>query len=305
MASFGLKVIRFGFAAAGRMAPAIGARLAYRLFCLTDSRKPKGEKQRQAHAAGRAILASARQVRLSLAAGSVMTHHVAAVDRTAPRVLVVHGWGSQAAYLARMAAGLSAAGLDVVVLDLPGHGLSSGRTLDIRRAVESILAASRQYGGFDAIIGHSFGGAASLTAVSGLLACYPKVKTGKLVLIGAPSRLDFIFEGFARMAGLSAAMLRRLEDEAERSIGAHPTAFDGVILAPKADIPVLVIHAEDDKEVSADHARRYEGLSDKIELVWANGLGHRRIVSDDGVISLVATWVRESREHSTPMAAAG
>lgn len=291
MASFGLKVIRFGLGMAVRISPDRGARLAYRLFCRTDSRRPKGKKQRLAHAEGARLLSGARQVRLSLTGGSVMTYHLPPSRPGAPRVLLVHGWGSQAVYLSRMAKGLSEQGLEVVVLDLPGHGLSSGRTLDIRRAVEAIRAATSQYEGFDAIIGHSFGGAATLTAASGLLDGCPQVRTGRLVLIGAPSRLDFIFKGFADVAGLSDGMLRRVESEAMRVTGVHPSEFDGIKLAARADVPVLVVHAEDDKEVAADNARRYEGVSDRISVVWANGSGHRRIVSDEAVIRLVGAWI--------------
>jgi pimeloyl-ACP methyl ester carboxylesterase len=291
MASFGLKVTRLGFGVASRLLPERTARIAYCLFCRTDGRKPKGAKAAKVHAEGLRILAKAEQTRLAVTDGSVTTHRFRAGSEAAPRVLVVHGWGSQAVYLARMAEGLSAKGLDVTVLDLPGHGLSSGRTLDIRRAVEALLAASRQAGGFDAIVGHSFGGAATLTAVSGLLSCFPAVKTERLVLIGAPSRLDFIFEGFARVVGLSRDMLQRLEAEAEKVTGVHPARFDGVTLAMKANVPLLVIHAEDDKEVPAENARRYEGASDKIAVSWANGLGHRRIVSDNGVIATIGDFV--------------
>lgn len=297
--SLGFKIIRFGLRVADRLAPNARAWLAYRLFCSTDGRQPKGEKQKRVYADGLALLAQARQMRLVIPTGTVMTYHFEATVTNAQRVLIVHGWGSQAVYLARMAHGLAGAGLEVVVLDLPGHGLSSGRTLDIGRAVEAIAAANRHYRGFDAIVGHSFGGAASLIAVSGLLSTVARVGTNRLVLIGAPSRLDFIFRGFADTVGLSEASLRRLEMQAERRTGVHPMQFDGPVLALKADIPVLVIHAEDDKEVAAENARRYEDLSGKIELLWANGLGHRRIVSDSAVIAATATFIHR-KEESPP-----
>lgn len=301
--SIALKITRFGFRIADRLAPAATARLAYRLFCATDSRQPKGEKQKRVYSEGRTLLAEARQTRLSTPTGTVTTHHFVVPGTSASRVLIVHGWGSQAAYLARMAKGLADAGLEVVVLDLPGHGLSSGRRLDIRRAVEAIAAADRAYHGFDAIVGHSFGGAASLIAVSGLLSAVSRVGTSRLVLIGAPSRLDFIFRGFADTVGLSNAALGRLEIQAERRTGVHPAQFDGPALALKADIPVLVVHAEDDKEVAAENARRYEGLSRKIDLLWANGLGHRRIVSDDTVIAAIADYLHRD-EKARPSGAA-
>ncbi|TIX33931.1 MAG: alpha/beta hydrolase, partial [Mesorhizobium sp.] len=49
-------------------------------------------------------------------------------------------------------------------------------------------------------------------------------------------------------------------------------------------VPTLVIHAPDDREVSADHATRYAGAGDHVSLHWADGLGHRRILADKGVV---------------------
>lgn len=290
MTSFALSVIRLGLKAVATVSPERGARLAYRLFCTTDNPRPKGAKQRAAHAEGQAILSGAKAVQLALTDCTAMTYLFEA-EKSAPRVLVVHGWGSGAAYLAPLARGLHAAGNRVVALDLPGHGRSGGRILDMRRAVEAIGAAAREHGPFDAIVAHSFGGAATIAATSGLIACVPRVKAGRLVIIGAPSRLDFIFKGFARMMGLSKAMLARMEEQARRETGLHPDSFDGARLVSRLGIPTLIVHAHDDKEVPADNAKAYEGVSPAIAVHWADGLGHRRIVRDERVIEGVAAFI--------------
>ncbi len=296
MAPFALSVIRFGLKAVSILSPEHGARLAYRLFCTTDSRMPKGDKQKAAHAEGEAILSRTRQVRLSLSDCSAMTYLFETGDAPrAQRVLVVHGWGSGAAYLAPMAAGLHAAGHRVVALDLPGHGRSSGRILDMRRAVEAVQAASREHGPFDAIVAHSFGGAATIAATSGLIACVKRVPVGRLVIIGAPSRLDFIFGGFARIMRLGKDMLRRLEEQAQRGTGLHPRMFDGARLVSRLGVPALIIHAHDDKEVPADNAEAYQQVSPQISVHWADGLGHRRIVRDAGVIADIAAFIAEGQ----------
>ena len=61
---------------------------------------------------------------------------------------------------------------------------------------------------------------------------------------------------------------------------------------------VLVIHAEDDKEVPADHARRYGAVGPNVELHWANGLGHRRIVSAAPVIERITEFLWERRKEA-------
>lgn len=296
MASFALSVIRLGLRLVSTVSPEHGGRLAYRLFCTTDSRKPKGAKQREAHAEGMRLLSGAKAARMSLSDCSVMAHRFdGALPSDAPRVLVVHGWGSGAAYLAPMAKGLHEAGNRVVALDLPGHGQSSGRILDMRRAVEAIQAAAREHGPFDAIVAHSFGGAATIAATSGLIACVPRTQAGRLVIIGAPSRLDFIFGGFARIMRLGPAMLERVERQAEIGTGLHPARFDGARLVASLGVPALIVHAQDDKEVPADNAAAYEGRSPRIRVMWANGLGHRRIVRDAGIISAIAAFIAEGR----------
>ena len=57
---------------------------------------------------------------------------------------------------------------------------------------------------------------------------------------------------------------------------------------------MLVIHAEDDKEVSVDHACRFLERDIPAQVLWANGYGHRRIVSAPEVISNVVGFLMES-----------
>lgn len=298
MASFGLHVIRHGLALASAVSPALGAKLAYRLFCTTESRKPKGRKAVEVHREGLEILSKADMARLPVSGGTVVTYAFPAeagpgAGQNAPRVLLVHGWGSSAPYLARMAEGLSKTGVSVVVIDLPGHGRSSGRHLDIRRAVNAISATSKHYGGFDTIIAHSFGGATAIIAATGFIPGMERLHVSRLAIIGAPSRLDFIFGGFAKALGMSSKALRHMELEAEKSTGLHPSTFKGEQLLAGLDVPVLILHAEDDKEVGEENARRYQGIAPHISLEWANGLGHRRIVSDSTVIARLGQFVVE------------
>ncbi len=294
MASPRLKVIRLGLRLATAISPRLGGKLACRVFFTTESRNPKGTKARAVFAAGNTVLARAAKVPVAVPGGMVMTYAFPAPSGAgAPKVLVIHGWGSAGAYLSFMGEGLAAAGARAVVLDLPGHGLSSGRTLDVRLAAEAIATTSRHYGGFDAIVAHSFGGAAAIAAVSGLFGGIAPVATKRLGIIGAPSRLDFIFADVARALHLTEAAHQGMLAEAERRTGIHPDGFDGVALVRALSLPVMVLHAEDDKEVPAEHARRYAGLRPDVEVVWANGLGHRRIVSDPGVIAGIAGFVLE------------
>lgn len=299
MPSFALKVTRLGLSISAAISPKLAGHLAFSLFCLTPSRQPKGDKARAVHAAGEKRLAAAEQVSLSISDGMAMAYRFNGVagdkgrdeEPGRRRILVVHGWGSGIAYVSQLVGGLAQTGAEVVALDFPGHGRSSGRFLNMRMAVEAIAAAQRQFGAFDAAVGHSFGGASLMIAASGLLGCVPRVTPHRLVLIGSPSEMGWLFRDFGRMMRLKPKVQEQLELRAMAVTGRRPEEFDAVRAGQAYGRPVLVVHAEDDKEVSADHARRYAAIGAQVSVHWANGLGHRRIVSDPGVIALVTDFV--------------
>lgn len=291
MPSFAIKVTRFGFSALGRVSPELASRAALALFCRTPPKRPREGKAKAAFAEGARMLALAEKLRLGPAGARVGVHRIGSPNCSAPRVLVVHGWGSRAEYLADLAMGLREAGAEVFVLDLPGHGRSYGRSLDMRLAAEAMARVQEQFGPFDAAVGHSFGGAALMAAAGGSFPGIPAIKAHRLAVIGAPSRIDDVFTGFARMVGLSPATGRALIARTERRVGCPVEALDGVPIALRLGKPLLVVHAEDDKEVGADQARRYLGVADHIHHHWANGQGHRRIVSAPGVIAAVSDFL--------------
>ena len=291
MSSVAVKLIRPVFALGGRLAPRATARLAFQLFCLTPSRRPVGQKARKAHAEGNRRLAAAETMPFQVGKARVMAYRLNGADAASPqKVLVVHGWGSGAAYISGLASGLATGGADVVVVDFAGHGLSTGRQLDMRMAVEAIVEAERRFGPFDGAVGHSFGGASLLLAAGGVLSSAGQISPQRLAVIGAPSRIEWLFEGFAGMFGLNRSVLTKLIEHAESVAGAALSDFDAIPIAERIRTPLLVVHAEEDKEVDADHARRYTSVP-SARIHWANGHGHRRIIAAPEVIDTVVEFL--------------
>lgn len=291
MPSFAAKVTRFGFSSLGRISPEFASRAALALFCRTPPRRPTTGKAKKTFAEGARKLAMAEKLAVHYGSAKVGVHRIGSPSCSAPRILVVHGWGSRAEYLADLAMGLREAGAEVFVLDLPGHGRSSGRILDMRMAAVAMSAVEERFGPFDAAVGHSFGGAALMTAAGGSFPGIPAFSARRLAVIGSPSRIEDVFDSFARMAGLTPATAVALAKRAQRRVGCPVEALDGVPIALRLAKPLLVVHAEDDKEVGADQARRYLDLSELIRHHWANGHGHRRIVSSPEVIAAVADFL--------------
>lgn len=188
---------------------------------------------------------------------------------------------------------LAESGAEVIGVDFPGHGRAGGRFLHMGLAVQTIAAAEARFGAFEAAIGHSFGGAALMVSAAGMLTEVTALSAGRIVTIGSPSEMKWLFTGFGRMIGLGRAAQAVLEGEVHRLTGRRLEEFDAGRAAGTMARPVLVIHAEDDKEVSAGHARRYAASGGNVRLHWANGFGHRRIVSAEPVLSAIQSFLAD------------
>ncbi|AZN99859.1 alpha/beta fold hydrolase [Mesorhizobium sp. M9A.F.Ca.ET.002.03.1.2] len=300
MASFGLKVIRGVFAAAEHVAPRLTGRAAFELFCRTPNAKVLSDGERRAVDRAAGFMAEARHHRLKTKNGCVMVHEFRPEPGrvAAGTVLVIHGWRSRTEYMRTLIEGYRDAGYKVVSLDLPGHGQSQGRRLTLVSAVEAARLAGEWFGPFVATVGHSFGGAVAANAVVGSVKNIPPLAAGRLVLIAAPSSLPAIFNDFSRMLGVGPRSQAAMADRVERIAGRPLHEFTGDRQLASTPVPTLVIHAPDDREVSADHARLYAGAGDHVRLYWADGLGHRRILADKGVVERAVGFVAERLEPS-------
>ncbi|MDF2508322.1 MAG: hypothetical protein K0Q52_2181 [Microbacterium sp.] len=117
------------------------------------------------------------------------------------RALLVHGLGSSGALMWRLGDALADAGWHATAVDLRGHG-DAPRALDYSVAAYGAdLAATSPEGGgaWDAVIGHSLGGASSTVA-----AASDREWTRRLVLIDPAIHVD----------GRDAAIVRRSQERA-------------------------------------------------------------------------------------------
>ena len=298
MASFGLKVIRGVFGAAEHVAPRLGGRAAFELFCRTPNVRALSDGERRAVERAADFMTQARHHRLKTRTDCVALHEFRPEPGREARgtVLVIHGWRSRTEYMRALIEGFRDAGYKVVSLDLPGHGHSLGRHLNMVTAVDAARAAGEWFGPFAAVVGHSFGGAIAANAIAGSVKGVPPLAAQKLVLIAAPSSLPAIFHDFSRMLNVGPRSRVAMADRVRHLSGRPLSEFTGDRQLAEAPVPTLIIHAPDDREVHADHAKRYAGAGDHVRLHWAEGLGHRRILVDKGVVQSAVGFVAEERE---------
>jgi pimeloyl-ACP methyl ester carboxylesterase len=125
----------------------------------------------------------------------------------------------------------------------------------------------------------------------------PAHRPRRLVTIGSPSEMAWLFKDLGRYLKLGPKTQVALESHVERIAGAPLSAFDAASGAGRLSTPMLVLHAEDDKEVPAHHARRYAASGPNVTLEWANGFGHRRIVSAEPVIDRIVDFFAEDGQR--------
>lgn len=218
---------------------------------------------------------------------------VTALDLSRPQVLLTHGWAGHGRQLRPLAEALQAAGLNPVVVEMPGHGRSRGWRSSLpqfARALDFVANGLVQRGGeLLAVVAHSLGGSAAAHAMArGLPA-------RRLVLLAAPDApRDFTFQ-FAHVFGLTERTRSGMQLRIERSEGLWMSQFDAAWSAPRVRVPTLVVHDRDDRVNGVAAAHRFETLLADPRLLVTHGLGHRRILTDPAVLAAVAAFVASPR----------
>jgi pimeloyl-ACP methyl ester carboxylesterase len=203
----------------------------------------------------------------------------------APAVLLAHGWGGRATQMRWFVAPLLAAGYRVIAYDQPAHGLSDGRLTGLPDFADVLAAVARHHGGIRAVVTHSLGGPAAAIAIARGL------PLERAVLISPPSDLVGYSRRFARWLAISERVRRRMQAAIEERFGVRWADLELARVAPHVDAEALVIHDRQDSMIpwrqGAAVARQWRGA----RLLSTRGLGHGRILQDEGVARAAADFI--------------
>ena len=297
MAPLHINVIRNIFAAGEHIAPRLAGRAAFELFCRTPNPARLTPGERKAVSRAKTFMEGARHHRLATPAGCVALHEFRPPEQGGEKrqtVLVVHGWRSRTEYMRALIAAHRAAGYRVVSLDLPGHGGSSGRRLNMASAVGAVRAAADWFGPFAAIVGHSFGGAVAINAAVGSVEGFDAVPTERIVAIASPSSLPNLFRQFGKRLHLGPRSQEIVNRQVLRVTGRPLPEFETADQLRRLPIPTFLIHDEDDAEVPVDEAILAAGAGGHVRLHLTRGLGHRRIINDAATVQATVAFVTEN-----------
>ena len=201
------------------------------------------------------------------------------------KILLVHGWSGRGTQLVKLAEALVAYGYSTISFDAPAHGKSAGKTTLLPEFIETILALENKFGPFTAAIGHSLGGIALLNAVKRDL----KIKS--LVIIGSADIVSDIVEDFVKKLELNHKIANLLCTHFEKKSNVSMDSFSASRIAKVIEIPVLIIHDQNDCEVPFECSINIHANLKNSELLLTKDLGHRKILGDHNVIAKVLDFI--------------
>jgi esterase/lipase len=200
------------------------------------------------------------------------------------KILLVHGWSGRGTQLVKFADAFVKAGFSTVSFDAPAHGKSSGKTTLMPEFVAVILQLQSEVGPFYSAIGHSLGGMSLLNAIKRGLA------VRNVVIIGSGDVIQDIIDDFMDKLQLNRKTGMLMRKHFEKS-GESMDSYSSYVAAKEVAIPALVIHDEGDDEVPAACALHIKEHLKYGELMLTNGLGHRKILGSQHVISKTLDFV--------------
>lgn len=208
-----------------------------------------------------------------------------------PVVYLVHGWGGRGSQFGAMVAPLVEAGHRVVMFDGPSHGDSdpgpSGPRLtngvELARALDEVFC---RFGPAEAVVAHSMGTISTYLALR-----FGWLGTRRLVFIAPMVEALSLFDLFQGSLGFGARTRRAFDRAVDEYVGIPVSGFDARFQASQVDpVPTLVISDRGDRQTP------YDAVVDFAEtigapLVTTEGLGHRKILRDPGVVARVVEFV--------------
>lgn len=222
------------------------------------------------------------KVRIPTISKEVVVYHYGA---SAKKILLVHGWSGRGTQLVKIADAFLELGYSTVSFDAPAHGKSAGKTTLMPEFIAAIFELEKQFGPFEAAVGHSLGGMSLYNATR------QGLKIKKLVTIGSGDIVQDIMDDFTYKLKMKHQVSNRMRLYFENRFGETMDSFSAYLSAKEIDIPILVIHDNDDDEVPVKCGIHIHKFLKNGQLMITKGLGHRKILGDEQVIESTTAFI--------------
>lgn len=290
-------------------APALAGSLAFRRFCTPALSERRSVDHTALVNRARYHLRQARRQRIEAADADVEIYWFEPDNPHADTktILLVHGWTSEASFMTAIAEPLRRSGHRVLIMDCPAHGMSSGSRTSLigcaRAFLEVVDAAEAAGHTVDACVTHSMGSLIALLASVGGAPFSRAHVLDRYVFIASPNRFQDVTLDFGKRLGLTPLAQRYYERHVERVAHRTMKRFTASEYLKAIRRPALLIHSDDDQEITIQNAIEMDRASEFAELKVFSGMGHRRILFASPVIRAVVSYFKVTQAtaaHSTP-----
>jgi pimeloyl-ACP methyl ester carboxylesterase len=204
------------------------------------------------------------------------------------KVLLVHGWSGRGTQLYKIADKLLENGFMTISFDAPAHGESEGKYTMMTEFITIAKFLEEKYGSFEFAVGHSLGGMAVLNSIK------EGLSIKKAIIIGSGDIITDIITVFVNKIELNQRMVEKMKRFFYNKFGENIDDYSASIAAKSVEIPVLIIHDTEDREVPVSCAHNIRQNTEQGELLITNGLGHTRILKDDFVIKSIVEFIKRN-----------
>ena len=179
--------------------------------------------------------------------------------KSSKKVLLVHGWSGRGTQLCKIADEMIRLGYSTVSFDAPAHGKSPGNS----------------------------------TIMVDFIAIKEGLQVKKAVIIGSGDIVQDITDDFISKLGLKPEISKLLCERFEKKYGGIMDDYSAYKAAETTLIPTLVIHDENDPEVSVKAGIHIHQHLKNGELMLTKRLGHRKILADHQVIEKITNFIQK------------
>jgi hypothetical protein len=193
-----------------------------------------------------------------------------------PRVLALHGWGTDSTTMAAVADVALAHGESVLCFDAPGHGESPGSQATLIEYVEAVGAVLQRFPSIQTVVAHSLSAIAAVAAIA-------RSEAGgvrSLLLLAPACSLAGVLDRWAAQRRLPTSVTALIAQELHRRDGVPVSHWDIRTLGLGANVRVCIVHDPQDHSVPVSDALQI-AAGGRAELIEAPGVGHHGILGSE------------------------
>ena len=224
------------------------------------------------------------------------------IEKKEATIICVHGWEGRGTNFYKFIPKLTSKGFRVLAPDFPMHGKTSGTETGCHVFGFSLNCILNYIKVPAILLVHSLGNGAACTNYY-ISDEKTRNQIKGFIGIGVPDKFTDYIRNFGNMMGLDDYTNNLFLDKNSERLGIDIKYFVVSDTTKNFNYPCLIVHDDKDKEVSIEWAinsskyiqQKYQTykIGDKEYpcLHKTSGLGHRRILRDDGVVDVVVDFI--------------